>query len=107
MNVSEVLRLVLSILSGIAICIPLTIKLIDAIKALVKERNWSKIVDETMQYMAIAKEKFENNADKKEWVMAMVAHSAKALRYDVDMDAISNLIDSVCDVSKILRDTKG
>lgn len=100
------LMLLAAILSGIATAIPLVIKLVTAIQALVKERNWSKLVDETIEYMAIAKEKFDDNAEKKEWVMSMVAHSAATLKYDIDMDAISAMIDSICDVSKILRDQK-
>ena len=71
-----------------------------------RERNWSKLVDETINFMAIAKEKFDDNEEKKAWVMEMVGHSAKMMKYDVDMDAISNMIDSICDVSKILRDQK-
>lgn len=100
------LMLFAAILSGMATAIPLIIKLVAAIQALVKERNWSKLVDETIKYMAIAKEKFSDNAEKKEWVMSMVAHSATVLKYDIDMNAISALIDSVCDVSKILREQK-
>lgn len=105
-NVIHVLMLLAAIASGIATAIPLAVKLVEAVKALVKERNWSKLVDETIEYMAIAKDKFDNNADKKEWVMSMVKHSAETLKYEIDMDAISSLIDSICDVSKILRDQK-
>lgn len=103
---NNTLMLVVAILSGIATAIPLVIKLVDAVQKLVRERNWNKMVDEMIGYMAVAKEKFEDNADKKEWVMSMVQHSAATLKYDIDMDAISALIDSVCNVSKILREQK-
>lgn len=105
-NVIHVLMLLAAIASGIATAIPLAVKLVEAVKALVKERNWSKLVDETIEYMAIAKDKFDDNTNKKEWVMSMVKHSAETLKYEIDMDAISSLIDSICDVSKILRDQK-
>lgn len=100
------LMLLAAILSGMATAIPLIIKLIEKVQELVRERNWSKLVDETIEYMAIAKDKFDNNAEKKEWVMSMVSHSAATLKYDIDMEAISKLIDSICDVSKILREKK-
>ena len=103
-TLSNTLLLVAAIFSGIATAIPLCINLIEKVQELVRERNWSKLVDETIGYMAVAKEKFDNNAEKKEWVMSMVQHSADVMHYAIDMNAISDLIDSVCDVSKILRD---
>lgn len=102
----NILILLAAIVSGIATAIPLISKLVSSIQALVRERNWNKMVDEMIGYMAIAKEKFDDGAEKKTWVMEMVAESAKKLKCDIDMDAIADLIDSVCDVSKILRDKK-
>ena len=98
--------LLAAILSGVATAIPLIIKLVEKVQEVMRERNWSKLVDETIEYMAIAKDKFDDNTEKKEWVMSMIQHSAEMLKYDIDMDAISKLIDSICDVSKILRDKK-
>lgn len=100
------LMLLAAILSGVATAIPLIIKLVEKVQEVMRERNWSKLVDETIEYMAIAKDKFDDNTEKKEWVMSMIQHSAEMLKYDIDMDAISKLIDSICDVSKILRDKK-
>lgn len=37
----EYLELVISILSGIAVCIPLVIKLVSTVKEVVKEKNWN------------------------------------------------------------------
>ena len=48
---------------------------------------------------------FEKGADRKEWVMAMVKASADTVNYDLDMDKISDLIDSLCDMSKIVNGT--
>lgn len=98
--------LIAAILSGIATAIPLIIRLVNAVQELVRERNWNKLVEEMIGYMAVAKDKFEDNADKKEWVMSMVQRSAESLKYEIDMEAIGRLIDSICDVSKILRDNK-
>ena len=100
---SNTLMLIAAIVSGIATAIPLATRLVKAVEALVRERSWSKLVDETITYMAIAKEMFDDNAEKKAWVMDMVRHAASSMHYDIDMDAISSMIDSICDVSKILR----
>lgn len=98
----EVLNLIISILSGIAVCIPLGIQLAHAIEKLVKERNWSKIVQETLRFMTLAEVKYETGAERKEWVLAMVKEAADSIHYDVDMDAISKMIDDICSASKVL-----
>ena len=46
---------------------------------------------------------FESGADRKEWVMAMVKASADTVKYEVDMDTISKMIDSMCDMSKVVN----
>lgn len=56
-------------------------------------------------YMERAETMFEKGADRKEWVMAMVKASADTVKYDLDMDKISDLIDSLCDMSKIVNGT--
>lgn len=40
-----------------------------------------------MKYMATAEEKFDNGADRKEWVLAMVKASSETVNYDIDMEA--------------------
>ena len=53
--------------------------------------------------MAEAEEKFADGATRKEWVMAMVQASAESINYNVDMEAISELIDSLCDLTKAVN----
>lgn len=89
-----------SILSGLAITIPLVIKLIEYVKKAYRERNWQKMINLLMKYMAIAEENFETGAEKKEWVMSMIMGSADALDYPLDGEMISQMIDSLCDMTK-------
>lgn len=42
-------------------------------------------------------------ADRKEWVLAMVRASADTVKYEINMDEISALIDSLCDMSKVVN----
>lgn len=100
------LELIISILSGIAVCIPLVRQLVKTVQNLVRERNWNKIVKEMLRFMECAELLYETGAERKEWVMSMVKETADELKYDVDMDAISGLIDAVCDASKILTAKK-
>jgi len=99
----EWLQLIASIVAGLITAIPLVIKLVEYVKKAVKEKNWSKVLDMVMKYMTIAEEKFSNGADRKEWVLAMVKASSDTVNYDIDMTAISALIDNLCDMSKVVN----
>lgn len=87
-------------LSGLAVAIPLVVQLVKYVQASVKEKNWNKLLNLVMSLMATAEKKFETGAERKEWVLAMVKASADEINYDVDMDALSDLIDSLCAMSK-------
>lgn len=97
------LQLMASILAGLITAIPLAIKLVEYVKKAVKEKNWGKVLDMVMKYMATAEEKFDNGAERKEWVLAMVKASADTVDYDIDMEVISKLIDDLCNMSKVVN----
>lgn len=99
----EWVQLTLSVVAGLATAIPLVIKLVEYVQKAVKERNWGKVLDLVMKYMAVAEEKFDNGADRKEWVMAMVKASGDTVNYDINMDAVSKLIDDLCSMSKVVN----
>ena len=96
----EYLDVILSIVAGLAAAIPLVVKLVQYVTAAVKEKNWNKLLDLVMNLMEEAEIKFADGATRKEWVMAMVQASADSINYDIDMSAISELIDSLCDLTK-------
>lgn len=95
----QYLDVILSIVAGLAAAIPLVIKLVQYVQAAVKEKNWNKLLDLVMNLMEEAEIKFADGATRKEWVMAMVQASANSINYDIDMSAISELIDSLCDLT--------
>lgn len=97
------LQLIASIVAGLMTAIPLAIKLVEYVKKAIRERNWGKVLDLVMKYMAEAENKFDNGADRKEWVLAMVKASADTVDYDIDMDVISKLIDDLCNMSKTVN----
>ena len=94
------MQLVVSILAGLATAIPLAIKLVEYVQKAVREKNWGEMLKMVMKYMETAEEKFDNGADRKEWVLAMVKASSETVNYDIDMSVISKLIDDLCDMSK-------
>ncbi len=99
----EYTQYIVSILAGLTAVIPLVIKLVEYVQKATKEKNWNKMLDMVMDLMKTAEDKFDTGADRKEWVMAMVKASADTINYDVDMDAIGQLIDSLCDMSKVVN----
>ena len=97
------MKYVVAILTGLATAIPLVVKLVEYVQKAVKEKNWNKLLDLVMSLMEEAEKKFEDGATRKEWVMAMVKSSADSINYDIDMEAVSELIESLCEMSKIVN----
>ena len=105
MDTNQIVQLIVAILTGLATCIPLAVKLVEYVKTATKEKNWANLLGLVMSLMEQAEKKFDDGATRKEWVMAMVKASADTVNYDLDMDKISDLIDSLCDMSKIVNGT--
>ena len=96
-------KLILSNLTGIAAVVTLVISLVKYVKQVVKEKNWPEVVKLVSGYMERAETMFNNGADRKEWVIAMVKASADSVKYTIDMDEISKLIDDLCAMSKVVN----
>lgn len=99
----EWLRLIASIVAGVITAIPLASQLVKYVQKAVQEKNWPEVVKIVTGYMERAESMFESGADRKEWVLAMVKASSELVKYDLDMDKISDLIDSLCEMSKIVN----
>lgn len=99
----ELVKLIVSAIPGIAAIITLVYQLVKYVRQVVKEKRWPELLSVVMGYMERAETMFTNGADKKEWVMAMVKATADTAKYEVDMDAISEMIDSMCDMSKVVN----
>lgn len=99
-------EIVVSILTGIAACIPLVVNLVKYVKQAIKEKNWNKLVTLVMNLMAQAEGKFDNGAERREWVLMMVKASADTIDYDIDLDQVAELIDSICDLTKVVNAPK-
>lgn len=96
-------EIIVSILTGLAACIPLVIKLVEYVQKAVKEKNWQKLLSFIMDLMQQAEGKFTVGAEKKEWVIMMVKASADTINYDIDMTEVGNLIDALCDMSNAVN----
>ena len=99
-------KLIFSNLTGIAAVITLVLSLVKYVKQAVKEKNWPVVVKMVSEYMERAETMFSNGADRKEWVLAMIKASADSVKYNIDMAEIAQLIDDLCDMSKVANGEK-
>ena len=99
-------EIVVSILSGLAVTIPLVIQLVKFVQQAVREKNWKSLLDLVTNLMNEAEDKFDNGADRREWVLTCVKATADTINYDINMDEVSALIDSLCEMSKVVNAPK-
>ena len=96
----EILELIIEILAGLMIVIPLVVKLIEYVKKSVLEKNWHNLIHLLLNLIATAEEKFDNGADRKQWVIAMVQASANTINYPISEQELSKLIDNLVELTK-------
>lgn len=103
MNVEQIVSLIVALMTGLATCIPLAYKLVEYVKKATQEKNWAALLGLVVSLMEEAEQKFSDGATRKEWVMAMVQTSAEYINYPIDSTALGELIDSLCDMTKVVN----
>lgn len=103
MTAEQIVSLVVALLTGLAACIPLVIKLVQYVQEAAKEKNWASLLGLVVDLMEQAEQKFQDGATRKEWVMAMVVASAEYINYPLDTSALSELIDGLVDMTKVVN----
>ena len=91
------------VLIGLAISVPLVIALVKYVKEAIQEKNWKALIELVVSLMQEAEEKFDNGADRKEWVLGMIEASTDTINYNIDLNVVSKLIDDLCAMSKIVN----
>lgn len=99
----EYTDLIIAIIAGLATAIPLVIKLVEYVKKSVQEKNWGQLVSLVIDLMEEAETKLEDGATRKEWVMAMAKAAAESINYKIDEEALSKMIDALCDMTKVVN----
>lgn len=99
-------EIIVSVLSGLVATIPLVIKLVQYVKQAVQEKNWGSLMTLVMNLMTEAEGKFDSGVDRRAWVLSMVEASAKTINYNVDLEQVGVLIDSLCTMSKVVNTSK-
>ena len=103
MSTEQIVSLIVAVLTGLAACIPLAVKLVQYIQKAVQEKNWGDLLGLVVDLMEEAETKFDEGATRKEWVMAMVKTSAEYIAYPIDTAALSDLIDALCDMTNVVN----
>ena len=103
MSTEQIVSLIVAVLTGLAACIPLAVKLVQYIQKAVQEKNWGALLGLVIDLMEEAETKFDEGATRKEWVMAMVQTSAEYIAYPIDTAALSDLIDALCDMTNVVN----
>ena len=99
-NVNIWIEIIIAILTGLATCIPLVIKLVQTIKESVKAKNWAPLMQLVLRLMAEAEENYTTGAEKKAYVIDSINALKGSLNYDVDMDAVDAMIDAIIIATK-------
>ena len=107
MSTEEIVSLIVAVLSGLAACIPLAVKLVQYVQKAAEEKNWGQLLGLLVDLMEEAEQKFSEGATRKEWVMAMVQTSAEYIAYPIDTQALSDLIDSLISMTKTINAPEG
>lgn len=102
----EWLALIGEIAGILAAVVPLIIALISYVQKAAKEKNWGKLVDLLMVFMADAEKMFSTGAERKEYVLMAVKASADKINYPIDMEVVSELIDNLVAMSKVVNPPK-
>ena len=103
MSTEQIVSLIVALLTGLATCIPLVIKLVQYVQKAVQEKNWGNLLGLLIDLMEQAETMFDEGATRKEWVMAMAQTSAEYIAYPLDTTALSNLIDELVAMTKSIN----
>lgn len=99
----NLVSVIVAVLTGLAACIPLVVKLVEYVKKATQEKNWAKLLGLLVDLIEQAETKFADGATRKEWVIAMVKTSAEYINYPLDTEALSQMIDALVDMTKVVN----
>lgn len=99
-------NLILTIVAGILVCIPLVIKLVNVTREAVRSKNWYQIVKIVSELMQTAEALIVSGAEKKKYVLSMLATVVKQIDYEMtesDWQKVSDLIDQLAAMAKVVN----
>lgn len=106
MSWEDVWQFICIILAGAATAVPLVLQLVQYVKKSVQEKNWTRLLSLVLGLMEKAEGIFDSGEQRKAYVMTAVKNLADTIGYEMEEDELSELIDSLCSMSKIINAVK-
>ena len=100
---TEVVKLILELVVGLLVATPLVIQLVKYVVMAVKEKNWKSLLPLVYDFIAVAETKFDNGAERKEWVLDRVVEAANTVNCNVKREEIGKLIDNAVELTKLIN----
>lgn len=100
------LTIISGLLAGLAACIPLCVQLVKTVRTLIQEKRWNALMKIVIDLMEVAEEKLSDGADKKEYVMSLAKTACEEAGCEWNEKVISDLIDAMVAMSKIVNAPK-
>lgn len=100
------IQIIVSVLSGLAVCIPLVVKLVQYVREVVKGKRWDAMLKLVIANMQEAEGLFTTGAERKQWVMQLLTANAESVGFELgpeDVRKISDMIDSLCAMAKTVN----
>ena len=105
-NINFWVEIIVALLTGLVAVIPVVIKLIDVVKKAAKEKNWKAVVQLVLSLMKEAEQNYTDGAEKKIYVLSSIKTMESTLEYDIDEQAIGELIDAIVAATKKININK-
>ena len=105
-NINFWIEIVVAILTGLATCIPLVIKLIEVIKDSVRNKNWAPMMQLVLKLMAEAEENYATGEEKRVYVLDSIKALESTLNYDIDVDIVNDMITAIINATKKININK-
>lgn len=103
MTWNDVGQFICIILAGAATAVPLVLQLVKYVRKAVEEHNWTRLLELVLGLMEKAEMIFDSGEQRKAYVMTAVKNLSDSIGYKMEESELSELIDSLCDMSKIVN----
>ena len=103
MTWNDVGQFICIILAGAATAVPLVLQLVKYVRTAVEEHNWTRLLELVLGLMEKAEMIFDTGEQRKAYVMTAVKNLSDSIGYEMEEAELSELVDSLCDMSKIVN----
>lgn len=94
------LSILASAFTVLGVVIPLIFSLVKYVKIAIKEKNWRKLFNLVLRFIAEAEEYTNLSGEgKKQFVMESIEEMADTINYEISYEELSAMIDNIIDIT--------